>query len=214
MKQFKLFLACLVIFFTTATLTTFAQPNLGVYPTILEYHLASGQSESKAIHLTNNSPDTVQFRLYINDWYRDTMGGHAYFRADTLPQSCAKWMSTDKNFIQLETGKSTDVTVKLSLPDDGSATDKMRWAMLFIETVEEKKNDQKDYKENQVKEESDLPDKPMKEIGKINKQVDHPIEGEKVKYVYPKQDKKEKAHLVKGGKGKQLNLSAHKIKSK
>jgi hypothetical protein len=140
MKQFKLFLASLVIFFTTANLTTFAQPNLGVYPTILEYHLANGQSESKAIHLTNNSPDTVQFRLYINDWYRDTMGGHAYFRADTLPQSCAKWMTTDKNFIQLETGKSTDVTVKLSLPDDGSATDKMRWAMLFIETVEEKKN--------------------------------------------------------------------------
>ena len=83
-----------------------------------------------------------------------------------------------------------------------------------IKKVEEKKNDQKDYKENQVKEESDLPDKPMKEIGKINKQVDHPIEGEKVKYVYPKQDKKEKAHLVKGGKGKQLNLPAHKIKSK
>ena len=139
MKQTKFFLLSLTILIAS-TFIAKSQPNLGVYPTILEYHLTGGQSESKSIHLTNNSPDTVQFRLYINDWFRDTLGGHAYFRADTLPQSCAKWLTFDKNFVQLETGKSTDVTVKLSLPDDGVSTDRMRWAMLFIETVEEKKN--------------------------------------------------------------------------
>ena len=84
MKQTNFFLLSLAILFTT--IIAHAQPNLGVYPTILEYHLSGGQSESKSIHLTNNSPDTVQFRMYINDWFRDTMGGHAYFRADTLPQ--------------------------------------------------------------------------------------------------------------------------------
>jgi len=117
-----------------------AQPNLGVYPTILEYRLGTGQTESRTIHLTNNSANTVQFKMYLSDWIRDTLGGHQYFKADTLPQSCAKWITFDKNFIELESGKSTDLTVKLSMPEDADAIAKMRWTMLFIETVEEQKD--------------------------------------------------------------------------
>lgn len=46
------------------------------------------------------------------------------------------------------------------------------------------------------------------------KQIDHSIKGEKVKYKYPKQTKDEKKHIEKGGKGKELNLPKKKIKSK
>lgn len=114
--------------------------NLGVHPTTLEFKLSGGQTESQAIHLSNSSEKKVQFRLYLNDWLRDTVGGHVYADPSTLPHSCTRWVTIDKNFVELEPGKSTDVTVKLALPDSAFAANEMRWSMLFIETVEEQKN--------------------------------------------------------------------------
>lgn len=114
--------------------------NLGVHPTTLEFKLSGGQTESQAIHLSNSSEKKVQFRLYLNDWLRDTVGGHVYSDPNTLPHSCTRWVTIDKNFVELEPGKSTDVTVKLALPDSAFAASEMRWSMLFIETVEEQKN--------------------------------------------------------------------------
>ena len=111
--------------------------NLGIHPTTLEFRLSGGQTESQVVHLSNGSDKKVQFRLYLNDWYRDTVGGHAYFRPDTLPQSCSKWVTLDKTFVEVEPGKSADVNVKLQLPEDPNATNEMKWSMLFIETVEE-----------------------------------------------------------------------------
>jgi hypothetical protein len=137
MTQIKL--SVILLLFLGAVFGASAQ-NLGVHPTILEYKLAGGQSESQAIHLSNGSDKKVQFRLYLNDWLRDSVGGHRYFRADTLPRSCAKWVTFDKNFVELQPGQATDVTVKLQIPDDPQAVSEMKWAMLFIETVEEQKN--------------------------------------------------------------------------
>lgn len=111
--------------------------NLGVHPTTLSYTLGAGQSETQVIHLSNSSPKKVQFRLYLNDWVRDTMGGHIYYKADTLSRSCATWITLGSNFIELEPGQSKELTVKLQAPDDGKSTKEMKWAMLFIETVEE-----------------------------------------------------------------------------
>ncbi|MBS1588215.1 MAG: hypothetical protein JST52_01245 [Bacteroidetes bacterium] len=113
--------------------------NLGVHPTTLEFRLAAGQSESQAIHLSNSSPKKVQFRLYLNDWLRDSMGGHIYSDPNKLPHSCTRWVTIDKSFVELEPGKSTDVTVKLALPDSSESAEEMKWSMLFIETVEEQK---------------------------------------------------------------------------
>jgi len=117
---------------------SFAQ-NLGVHPTTLEYKLSAGQTESQAIHLSNSSPKKVQFRLYLNDWLRDSVGGHIYADPNTLPNSCTRWVNVDKNFVELDPGQSTDVTVRLSLPDSAVANEEMKWSMLFIETVEEQK---------------------------------------------------------------------------
>jgi hypothetical protein len=111
--------------------------NLGIHPTTLEYKLEKGQNESQVIHMTNGSDKKIQFRLYLNDWLRDSTGGHAYFRADTLHHSCSRWVTIDKSFVEVQPGKSEDVTVKLSMPDSINAVDEMKWSMLFIETVEE-----------------------------------------------------------------------------
>jgi len=114
--------------------------NLGVQPTTLDFALSSSQSETQVIHLSNASGKKAQFKLYINDWMRDSTGGHTYYEANSLPRSCARWITLSKNFIEIEPGQSTSVNVKLQLPDSPSASTEMKWAMLFVETVEEQDN--------------------------------------------------------------------------
>jgi hypothetical protein len=130
-------LKLLIIFLVLVACDGALAQNLGIHPTTLEFRLNKGQTESQAIHLSNGSEKKVQFKLYLNDWLRDSVGGHAYYRADTLQQSCSRWVTMDKSFVELDPGKSADVTVKLTLPDSAIAINEMKWSMLFIETVEE-----------------------------------------------------------------------------
>lgn len=116
---------------------TSAAQNLGVYPTALPFSLAKGNSESQVINITNGSDKKMQFRLYLNDWIRDSVGGHEYYEANTHPRSCSRWVTLNKNFVELEPGKSTQVTIKLTVPDSADATNEMKWSMLFVETIEE-----------------------------------------------------------------------------
>lgn len=142
MKNNLLFLfttiICLTIFHTTVS-----GQNLGVYPTTLDFKLAGGQSEAQVISLSNGSANKVQFRIYLNDWVRDSLGGHIYYEPATIERSCSKWLNIDKNFIELQPGESTQLTVQMLVPTDPKASEQMKWAMLFIETVEENvsKND-------------------------------------------------------------------------
>lgn len=115
--------------------------NLGIHPTTLFFNLGAGQSETQVIHISNGSDaKKVQYRVYLNDWLRDSLGGHEYYRPDTLSRSCARWVTVNKNFIELQPKEAVDLTVKLSLPDSAAAGSEMKWAMLFIETVEEQVN--------------------------------------------------------------------------
>ncbi|MCB9046154.1 MAG: hypothetical protein H6550_08430 [Chitinophagales bacterium] len=125
-------LFCLGIFHSTVS-----GQNLGVYPTTLDFKLSGGQSEAQVISLSNGSANKVQFRVYLNDWVRDSVGGHIYYEPATTERSCAKWLTIDKNFIELQPGESTQLTVQMLVPTDPAASSQMKWAMLFIETVEE-----------------------------------------------------------------------------
>jgi P pilus assembly chaperone PapD len=131
----KKLLSLAVLLLCTIAFKVSAQ-NLGVYPTALAFSLSKGNSESQVVNITNGSDKKMQFRLYLNDWIRDTLGGHEYYDPNTISRSCSRWVTLNKNFIELEPGKSTQVTIKLTIPDSAIA-DEMKWSMLFVETVEE-----------------------------------------------------------------------------
>lgn len=114
----------------------FAQ-GAGVYPTTVDFRLAAGQSEAQTINISNNTEANVQLRAYLNDWIRDTTGGHLYYEPATIERSCAKWLNIDKNFIELKPGETTQLTVQMQIPATGKDAGEMKWAMLFIETIEE-----------------------------------------------------------------------------
>lgn len=111
--------------------------GLAAYPSTLNFALVNGQSEAQNITMSNNAGKKIQVRLYLNDWVRDSVGGHAYYEPNTLDRSCSRWITLSNNFIELEPGQSTQISVRLQLPDSASAVSQMKWAMLFIETVEE-----------------------------------------------------------------------------
>lgn len=82
-----------------------------------------------------------------------------------------------------------------------------------IKKVGDTKNDNKDYSELDVKTEADMPEKPLREVGDVKKQTSHDDDSG-AKYKFPKQDKDEKKHVLKGGKGKELKLPEKKIPKK
>ena len=129
---FFVFILCL----TVGMSKSYAQ-NLGVYPTTINFNLSNGQSEAQTITISNGSSQKVQFRTYLNDWVRDSVGGHAYYDPGTIDRSCSNWITLDKSFIELEPGETAQLTIQIRIPDSAGATSKMRWSMLFIETVQE-----------------------------------------------------------------------------
>ena len=64
------------------------------------------------------------------------------------------------------------------------------------------KNDNKDYIEKSIKNDDDMPDKPMKDATKFKKQIEHPVKGTEPDYTYPKQKDKKLIVKQKTFKGK------------
>lgn len=142
-----------LVFFYFFSIGVFAQ-KIGIQPSILEFHVLPGTTESQVIRISNASDKKVSFEAYLADWLRDSTGAHQYFKPDTLARSCASWVKLDKNFIELEPGKSAELLVRLQGPDNPKAFEQMKWAMLFLQSVSEQDSAGKNKKEfnTQIKE--------------------------------------------------------------
>ena len=111
-----------------------AQP-VTVGPSIIHFNTAPGQAEIKTVFLKNVSSKPQSFKLYVQDWLRDSVGGHQYYKADTLPQSCASIISIEPaSYIKVDSGKTGKIIIRIKPPTTASNT-AMKWAMLFIESL-------------------------------------------------------------------------------
>jgi len=125
--------------------------KVGIQPSILEYHLSPGGTESQVIRIANLSDKKISFEAYLADWLRDSTGAHEYFKADTLPNSCTKWVYLSKNFIEVEPGKTEELLVRLQGPPDLNAFKQMKWAMLFLQSASEQDSASKNSKQFNTK---------------------------------------------------------------
>lgn len=112
--------------------------GVSVKPVRLFYTLMNGEASIQTVYVINNTPLNKQYKLYLQDWDRDTLGSHNYLPKGTYLHSCANWVSINKDFLEVKAGESQEILVKLSIPDSLSAINEMKWTMLFIEDVEEK----------------------------------------------------------------------------
>ena len=120
-----------------------------------------------------------------------------------------KLTSKSENYTKTAFNKTASTTEDVTKKTAGLPETKQN----DIKKVGDTKNENKDHNEAEVKKEEDMPDKPLREVGDVKKQDSHDNDSG-AKYKFPKQDKDEKKHVVKGGKGKELKLSAKKIAKK
>lgn len=110
-----------------------------VLPSIVSFNLTNGQSASREITITNRLPERKQYKVYLGDWERDSMGDHKYSPANSISRSCARWVTVSREIVELEPDSSAVITVRMQLPDSAEAIQEMKWAMVFIQLVNEEK---------------------------------------------------------------------------
>ncbi|MDP1817110.1 MAG: Fn3-like domain-containing protein [Leadbetterella sp.] len=114
--------------------------QININPSIVEFHLQNiGSSETQVITITNNSSKTQSFEVSLGDWNRKVDGAHDYFKPNSMPYSCASWLTFDKNFIEIPAGKSGEITLTMQAPNNAQALESMKWAMLFVQGANLKK---------------------------------------------------------------------------
>jgi hypothetical protein len=108
--------------------------NISFQPSILDFHVPAGSSQSQVVKVSNYSNKKMIFQAYLGDWYRDSSGGHRYFRPDTLSRSCAKWIKLNRNTIEIDSGKTEEIIIQMQPPADAKEVNEMKWSMLFLQT--------------------------------------------------------------------------------
>lgn len=134
-----------LLFFVFYMTTTESQ-SISVSPSILDFHVPSGSTETKTISIENKSSKKMSFQVYLIDWLRDSIGGHQYYKPDTLPQSCAKMVFFNPTYLEIDSGKTGKIEVRMHPPETASNTT-MKWAMLAIESIP----DYSEYSKDSVK---------------------------------------------------------------
>lgn len=132
----KIRVCCVFLLFT---LVVKAQ-QFAVHPTILEFNLPRGSIKTQVVQITNTSNKRQIYEISLGDWYRDSLGNHHYFRPDTLPRSCAGWISLGNNFVELPPNGVGTFLLTIKAPSDTAHYNGTRWAMLFVQTVPENTN--------------------------------------------------------------------------
>ncbi len=114
-------------------------PGMYIKPATISYNLVNGQTGVAKINIANHLSERKQMKLYLGDWTRDTIGGHMFFEPGKFPQSCMRWVTLDKDFVELDPGQNVDVIIRMKIPDSAEAIKEMKWTMLFVESLEEAK---------------------------------------------------------------------------
>lgn len=128
--------------------------RISIQPSILDFRVGAGGQQTQPVRITNLSDKKIAFQAYLADWLRDSTGSHQYFRPDTLSRSCASWVQLDKNFVEVEPNGTAELLVRMNPPADAAKVKEMKWAMLFVQSADEKNaadNNRKQL-ETQVKE--------------------------------------------------------------
>lgn len=123
----------IAIFYCTLS---FSQ-GLLIKPAVVDFKNDRGQTSTQTLLIQNGLSQKMQFKVYLADWTRDSLGGHKYMAPNTNTFSCAAWIKLDHDFVELNPGESKNITVTMSVPDAAEAVSMMKWAMVFIETTEE-----------------------------------------------------------------------------
>ncbi|MFC3812864.1 hypothetical protein [Lacihabitans lacunae] len=128
------------LFFFLIGLSEVHAQQVNVNPSIVNFNVGNvGASETKVVTITNNSSKSQSFEVSLGDWNRNPDGSHEYFAPGTKPFSCSSWITLSSNFIEIPAGQKGEILITMQAPTDPAQLEKMKWAMLFVQGAQIKK---------------------------------------------------------------------------
>lgn len=112
--------------------------GITVSPSHVNFNVDMGKIETKKVKISNYTSQTQKFSIKYNDFDISQDGKSTFLEAATSKYSLSKLVNIVPTFIELEAGKSADISITVQVPTDPEAN-KAAWGILLIEQSEEKK---------------------------------------------------------------------------
>jgi len=138
--QIKSILTIIASFILTISTNAQVQKSaISIGPATLYFTTDKGQTSTQTVYITNKLNRPYSFSIELIDWTLDSTGEDLFYDAGTMHNSCAKWITLDKTFVEIPANSKEAINVKLHLPDSADAIKEIKWTMLHIVTSGEKK---------------------------------------------------------------------------
>lgn len=129
MKPYYAFLLLCSLSFLGAA----AQTGISVSPPRVYFETDPGQSSTERVVVTNVSvKHTLDLAVSLGDWAYNKYGENMMYPADSLPTSCAGWVTLKKEdtYFSLKPGERKEIEVNITVPQ--TARDSAHTAMLYV----------------------------------------------------------------------------------
>ncbi|WLD23427.1 molecular chaperone [Flavobacterium dauae] len=116
-------------------LSVFSQTGISVSPPRLYYEADPGQSGVQKVMVSNVSTShTMDLAVSLGDWKYDDKGENLMFPADSLPTSCASWVTIKKEdtYFSLQPGQNKEIEVSITTPNTLTDERPVHTAMLYV----------------------------------------------------------------------------------
>jgi hypothetical protein len=124
---------------STAVDTTLRTTGVAVSPSRLRMSGAPGETITRKIKITNDTPQRNSFKLSFQDFNMNGLGKSSFIAPGEGEYSLARWATISPTFVELEPGEKTEVTLTMTLPANEAAR-KAAWSILMVEQTAEKRS--------------------------------------------------------------------------
>lgn len=132
MKKLYFIFLCLIV---SLSLSLYAQTGVSVSPPRLYFESGNGNSNTQKITVTNvSAKNSLDLAVSLGDWEYNEKGENMMAAANTLPNSCAGWVSVKKedNYFTLAPGERKDIDVTITVPGNLSDQLPTHTAVLYV----------------------------------------------------------------------------------
>lgn len=130
-KLFLSFLYMICAYFSTG----YAQTGVSVSPPRVYFESDPGNSNTQKVTVTNvSTKNSLDFAVSLGDWEYDNKGENLMYTANTLPTSCASWVTIKKedNYFTLAPGERRDIDITITAPNKLTNKPPVSTAVLYV----------------------------------------------------------------------------------
>lgn len=108
------------------------QARLSFGPMFMDFKAERGQSKTETFYIVNNKDIPYSFILSFQDFSFSGADSLSYSDPNTLKNSCADWITLDKEYVEVRPHTTQRVKVTMTVPDKPGIDELGRWTMLNV----------------------------------------------------------------------------------